>query len=513
MRYFRITIWHLLLVVLIVVGAMTGVLAGVQALLPAWHAPGLWLLLVLVSVDAVLTQWLVERERQGWSEQLTVRVVEMTLLVVAVRVASVAGEGVSWSLLETWLRDPLSFFGGRFSEYAFIALGVWLTATLLTHRTLQLDTEPPHKSVRGMPIDQAVLLEERALALLQFDRMWIGLTLVCVAGAVAALYQTPLLEMARSWSSLRSLLAVMLCALGGVLLHSEGQLDFVRYRWHIEQLDIAPTITQRWRRTSWLLILGALGLAVFLGGLVRYVPPPPPLTPVINLMLAFLIIVAWLVILVISLLLLPIAWLLSLFRGTPGPSLPTTPPPLPPIASEVGTRSLLAALIFWTCVALLIGIAVLRYLQQRTDVLALLNRWRGWRWLVALAKGVLADVRGWGDVALQALQRLRRPRRRAPVRRRPVRSDRAKVRALYRRMVQLSIKRGIGYRPSQTPYEFSDTLRASLPAIQEETQGLTDTYVAAEYGPQAPSAGDVRRARQWWRRIERVLGRKRPRSS
>ncbi len=510
MRQFRLTIWHLLLIIVIIVGSLTGVLTGLQAFLPAWQAAWLMPLLALVTADAVVTQWLVERERQGWSEQVVIRIVEATLLVVAARIASLAAEGAPLSTITTWLRDPLAFFGGRWSEYMLLAIVTWIVATTLAHRALQLDTEPPHSEVSKFPIDQAVLLNERSTALLRFDRLWITLAVLGVAGAVVALFRTPLIDILGSWASLQLLLAVLGCVLAGVLLHSEGQLDYLRFRWQIEQLDIAPAVARRWRRTTGLLAGGAIVVALLLGGMVRNVPPPPPLIPVLNLLFGLLVVITSLIIALISLLLLPFAWLISLFRGSETAPVPRfVPPSLPPVEQAVGERPLLPALIFWGCIVLLLALAVLRYLQQRSDVRALWSRWRGWRWLAALWRRTADDLRGWGELALERLQRLRRSRRSLPTRRTPVRGSRAQLRALYRRMVRLGTRRGVQYGASQTPYEWSSQLRATVPAIDQEAQGLTDAYVAAEYGPAVPNNMELRQARRWWRRIERVLLRRR----
>jgi hypothetical protein len=64
------------------------------------------------------------------------------------------------STIGTWLRDPLAFFGGRWSEYLIIAFVAWLAATMLTHRVAQFNAAPPHAGVRDLRIDQAVLLNE-----------------------------------------------------------------------------------------------------------------------------------------------------------------------------------------------------------------------------------------------------------------------------------------------------------------------------------------------------------------
>jgi len=511
MRQLRLTIWHLGLVIVIVVGSLSGVLAGVQTLLPRWQTPWLLPLVVLVAVDAGLTQWVVERDRQGWSEQIVVRVVEATLLVVLARLASLVAEGTPLSTIGTWLRDPLAFFGGRWSEYVIIAFVVWLVATSLTHRVAQFNAAPPHPGVRELRIDQAVLLNERAMALARFDRAWLTLTILGVAGVVAALFRAPLLDVISSWSSLQLLLAVLGCALAGVLLHSEGQLEFLQFRWQIDQLAIAPAVTQRWRRTTWLLACGAIVLALLLGGAVRFVPPLPPLLPVLNVLLTLLVLLTWLIVALVSLVLLPFAWLIGLLRGdeTAAPAPRFVPPPLPPIEQTVSERPLLPALIFWGCVVLLLGLAVLRYVQQRYDVATLLGRWRGWRWIMALWRRAVNDLRGWSELALQHIQRVRRERRIAAASRVPVRGNRAQLRALYRRMVRLSVRRGVQHQASHTPYEWSRRLRKEVPTVAKETQAFTDAYVAAEYGPAPPSKDEIHQARRWWRRIERVLLRRR----
>jgi hypothetical protein len=382
---------------------------------------------------------------------------------------------------------------------------------MLTHRVAQFNAAPPHPGVRDLRIDQTVLLNERAMALARFDHLWLTLTTLGVAGVVAALFRVPLLDILGSWSSLQLLAAVLGCTLAGVLLHSEGQLEFLQFRWQIDELAIAPAVTHRWRRTTWLLACGAIVLALLLGGAVRFVPPLPPLVPVLNVLLTVLVLLTWLVVALVSLILFPFAWLIGLLRGnqTAAPAQRFVPPPLPPIQQTVSERPLLPALIFWGCVVLLLGLAVLRYVQQRYDVAALLGRWRGWRWIMSLWRRAVDDVRGWGELALQQIRRVRRERHVGGARRVPIRGNRAQLRALYRRMVRLGVRRGVQHQASHTPYEWSHRLGTQVPTVAEETRAFTDAYVAAEYGPAPPSRDEVHQARRWWRRIERVLLRRR----
>src|SRR3712207_3972647 len=122
MRTFRLTLWHMLLVVAIVVGTVVALLAGVQALAPTWQAPWLLPLLVVVAIDGAITQWLVERERRHWTEQGPIRLAEAALVILCVRIASLAAEDMPLLTVQPWLRDPLLFLSGRFAEYLLLAL-------------------------------------------------------------------------------------------------------------------------------------------------------------------------------------------------------------------------------------------------------------------------------------------------------------------------------------------------------------------------------------------------------
>ena len=207
----------------------------------------------------------------------------------------------------------------------------------------------------------------------------------------------------------------------------------------------------------------------------------------------------------LGLLLAPIILLLSLLGG--GGGTPSIRPPAftpPQIAEAPRERPLWPALIFWGCVAILVGIAVLRYLNGRSDLREALRKWRLLRWLVRQSRELWSDTRGWIGLAATRVARLMR-RRRGGTRPSPSRGPHAQVRLLYRRMRDAGARRGVPARQTQTPYEYGHTLAGSIPAMEQDVLGLTDVYVAAEYGPAPARAPEVRRARQHWRRLQRWL--------
>jgi hypothetical protein len=509
MRNFKLVLWHILAMILIVTGAVLALAAGLQALFPEWQTPWIWLLVVFVATDGVLTQWLVERERRSLSEQGAIRAVEVLLLVISVRIVSLAADAAPLQSVQPWLRDPLAFFGGRFPEYALIALVVWLMATLLTHALMMLHVDAAATNMDDRQIEKALVLQDHAQALEQFDKLWMIYTGFALVGAALVVRQMPLSMIAQSWRTMQPLLAVLACMVGGLLLHSQGHLYQQRFTWQMDQVKVEADVSRRWHRATWLLLGVALIAGILVGSFVHYAPPLPPLAPVLGLMMALMALVMALVVGLLSLLILPFAWLMAWLAGESPPSPPVSlPPPPPQIVEQTGERPLLPALIFWSCVALLVSIAVLRYLQQRQDLRNFIGQWRGWRWLIHLWDETWADLRGWGNLAWQMVQRnLRHPRRGRRALPKSANSNQARLRALYRQMVRAAAQHGITRGPAQTPYEFTASLVTRVPTIQSEAQQLTDAYVNAEYSPDTPTSEQVRSARQLWRRIEHAISR------
>lgn len=150
MRTVRLSLWHMLLVVVMVVATVVAISSGVQTLFPEWHLPRFVPLCTLIALDAVATQRIVARERLGLAEQGPLRVVELLLVVIVVRVASLAAEDVPTAeLVRTWLLDPLAVFQGQFAMYLLLSALIWLSATRLTHAVLQFETELPREIGRA----------------------------------------------------------------------------------------------------------------------------------------------------------------------------------------------------------------------------------------------------------------------------------------------------------------------------------------------------------------------------
>ncbi len=510
-RNVKLTFSHGVLILAMLWGFFTALIAATERVLVNWREQGLIYLLLLVAVEAILTQRLVARERRRIEEQAGIRGLELLVIVLLVRVWSLRAEGAPLvDVVEPWLRSPLMFFGGTFGQYFLCALGAWALATLLAADVIEWTTDWMIGGAAESTIERDQLRQEWGQNVARFDRRYLLIVVITFAASGFALYDVPLFdggELPRR--GLLAALAGMVTLVAGLLLHSIGRLNQLQRNWDADSIDVDASVDRRWSRPAALLVLGLVLVAPLVSWLVL-LTPPPPLIPFVNLLLGVMTVVVSLVFLV---LLSPLILLLSLFRGE-RPQVPPQlfQPPQLPVAQETVERPLLPALIFWGCMLLLLVIALGRYVQGRADLQDTLRRWRLTRWLLhlfGLASGLWVDARGWVQLAGQ---RLRYATRRRPMRRRRAapRSPQAQLRTLFRRMQNAGARRGVPLGTAQTPLEYAGSLGQSLPMAREDVQGLTEAYVVGEYGPRPPGTREVRRARHHWRRLQRwLLGSKR----
>ena len=509
MRRITLDLRQGLLILLIVWGLFTTLVAAAERLLSTWHAPGLIALAVVAALEAIITQRLVVRERRRLEEQAGVRLLELVIIVLLVRLWSLLAQGESLPvMIGPWLREPLRFFGGRFAEYFLWALAAWGLATLLAADVLAWGGETGAVDLPQDSIEREQMQQEWGQTVARYDRRFVMIVFVTLAAAGFALNargpgdQAPI-----AIDSIRPAVAAMTVVVAGMLLHSTGQLGQLRRNWSADNIDVAPDIDRRWNRSGLLIMLGLVLLAPVLGRVVL-IAPPPPLVPIVNALLVVMTLAASLMVLLLSLLMAPLVWLLSSLSGGGQPASFQPPRFQPPqIAEPRGDRPLWPALIFWGCVLLLIGIALVRYFRGRSDLRDALLRWRLIRWLFEHGAAVWSDARGWAGLAATTVRRLSRRRARVKRPSRP-RGAKAQLRALYRRMREAGTRRGVAAGLAQTPYEFGAELGRALPAAREDVRGLTDAYVVAEYGPMPVGPSDVNRARRHWRRLQRWLRRR-----
>jgi|GEM_PF-3033681 len=506
MRVIRLSVWHSLLILLIIWGLFTTFVAVAERFAIAWQAPGLMTLMMLVALEAIVTQRLVARNRQRFEEQAGARLVELVLIVVLVRIWSIVAQGEPLgATIGPWLREPLLFVGGRFFEYFVWSMIGWLVATLLTADVINWGDETTAVIKLDDTIEREQMQQEWDQAVVRYDRRFAVVVLLTLAATAFALSNSTSIS-ARPFSASPQHLSIaaITVVIAGLLLHSAGRLDQLRRAWNADQIAVEPDVARHWGRSGILILAGLVLLAPLLGLLV-VVAPPPPLVPVANAILVVMTVAVSLVVLLLGVLLSPLILLLSLFDSTDRMP-PVAPRMLPPpqIADVRGDRPLWPALIFWGCVLVLVGIALVRYARSRSDLREALLRWRIVRWLVGWSTELWADTRGWISLATARAGRLRH-RRNVAQTRGQARGSQAQIRALYRRMREAAMQRGVPAGKAQTPYEFDAELGRALPVARDDAHALVEVYATAEYGPMLAGPAEVQHAQRSWGRLKRRL--------
>jgi hypothetical protein len=177
--------------------------------------------------------------------------------------------------------------------------------------------------------------------------------------------------------------------------------------------------------------------------------------------------------------------------------------------------ALLRAILSWSLLLGLLGFSLVFFLRQHSELAQKLIKLPGGRWLVTILNWLVSlfgGIRKGISSAVQAgLRRLReRSGLEAPgasggflsLRRL---NARQRVYYFYLALVRRGREHGLGRAPSQTPYEYASVLEPVLPAVDEDIETLTDSFIEARYSRHdvpPEKAGQVKRV---WERIRQSL--------
>jgi hypothetical protein len=302
-------------------------------------------------------------------------------------------------------------------------------------------------------------------------------------------------------------------------LMSQTQFAQLHGRWYWERIQISPGVARRWFWASLVLMVGLIGL-VFLLPTGYSVNLLELVRLALNLAAYALFLVFSLILTVITTLLLPLLALLGIGNRTGEEAaapfdfdLPMQPA-LP--GGEIPWLEVLKSLLFWL---VFIGGAILaggQYLRQNQELWSAIRRlrlvqWvgRAWDWLrlwLKQANRELNQTVGRGLAA--ARQRLQRQTAFRPAGAFSLRrlSPRERVIFYYLALVRRGGEQGLERQVSQTPYQYAETLRTSLPeAVQPDLSGITGTFVEARYSQHPVDAQQVGITRQAWEHLRAAL--------
>ena len=459
---------------------------------------------VLAALEVNYTRRLIRANYPSGSDVMRIRLIEAAFYFVAVKAASLAVRGLppggpaGWLLNASWWLDAETLLA---LVLAF-AMAVGVDGAL----------EDFDRVGESVEYDRDYVSSIDSLT----QRFFMGGALLLVFAGLARINLADILRLDRP--PVTGLVGnVLLYFLLGLLLLSQVRLELLAVRWQAQAVRMPPDLTRRWVRYT----LAFVGLAA----LVAFALPTGYTLGALGLLgevLTFILFILWtIVFLIVSLLLLPIGWLMSLFRSGPITARPLPPPPppdlpkltsqpLPPWADTA--RTIFVILV----VAGFVGYIVWSYLRDRPELIIAVRELaplralrRLWALLRHRVSGALASAREAAPLAWLR-ERLQRTSAAGPLSffRLGAAAPRDQVLFYYLSLLRRAGQQGFGRQPPQTPHEYEPVLEKNLPEAAPEAQSLTAAFEETRYSTHPVNAEHAQAARERWQRLRAALSRR-----
>ena len=510
------------LIALMVAAQCVGLIVVLEIVLPDQLWRPLTILAFVVALEGVYgTNWLEHHGHYIVSRPIH-RVGEFAIIVLIIRVITWLALGAWPDLVQLWayVLDPLVFFDGVFTITLIVTVFAWLRSLaigrLFSHLTITDDEVKAYQhAVKG---SKQPVTRDRSPILGECLRSWLwggGFLLLC--GATTT-FDLP--SLTRIDGPLRPEIvgALLIYALVGFWLLSQGRLSVMNERWMVFGMNAQPTVGRRWRRSS----LWILSLVMLLAALLP-IGSTAPMGSFVNWLFSGVFVVFQVLHGFVVLVIAGILWLLG-FDG-PGDvdrAIPEPPPPLVGMPEQVGGHAtpdgFFGGAIFWVFVGVIAVVVITVFLRDRgygTDWVGLKRLWRTVvRRLVAMWRGVANEVEDL-RIAIQAALRIDldiKASETSPWRfiRVNALTPRKQVQYFYLSALRHAGKRGVERRRHQTPLEYVADLTERWPEARGDAEALTAAFLKARYAREAVSDEDASAARSIWKRIRSVLKRQPP---
>lgn len=492
----------------------TPVAIAVERIVPGWQGGVFLAFAFLANLEGILSERLLSRQHvTGWA-YLASRLAETLTLLLLLKLLNYVFLG--WDRLvadaQLWVETPIEFVSvpDFYSGVPFLAM--WLLSIHFSRLLSQLDVveeqPPPDRTSPAyyMWLTQPSMAADRQEALDRVSELFIGsgIGLLILSTALRLMFpEAPV-----------PVLAILGYFALGIVLLSQAQFSGLHLMWQAQGIPVQSHIGQRW----------LVWVTVFLVGLtlVALVLPTTYSVGPLRAALAVLTLVFYVVTFMLGLVMLLMAWLVSLIL--PNVEMPATPqlalPAAVPAAAAGGAGEpwleMLLSGLFWLLVIGIAAYAVLRFVRERIGVAGGAGSW--WARFVAWLRDLWSGWLGWGH-GLQARLGRRSAGRQAgrPAAAGPGRlawlalrrlAPRELVRYFYLSTLQRAAGAGQPRRTHQTPYEYQATLEREFPELEPDLAGLTEAFVQARYNTRPVAAEEAQAVKPLWQRVRDALRRR-----
>lgn len=480
-----------------------------ERMAPGWNGAFLGWFFLAVGVETILSRN-ITRSLAGRDKWIFLAS-EFVFIAILIKILLYVLHGFSQILIDIqlWQADLSSFFS---AEY-FLVIVLTFSARLLCGRlfadfeTLQSDEEDVFAENIGFMEKDRLSTHQR------LQEMIIGTGLVIVFFTALTRVRLPVqLGIPDAWQA--PVVNVVLYFVLALILLSQSQFALLNGRWLWQRTPVSPALSRNW-------IIYTLAFFVVLGFLILLLPTHYSLQLLYALEVVFSYITQ-IIMFFMALIMFFFSWLFSLFATPNNQAQPNTLPPpqfnqiqATTPAAPIPWLETLRAVIFWIIFASILFYAIKTYVIQNRLLISTLGRVSFIAWLIAGLKSIWSWLLGVNQqVSATLAATFQRGRAKLAGVMNAETSEFANPRSLpprqkvifyYLTLVRRSSQRGLPRKSNQTPLQFEQTLRTSLPEVENEIDVLTDSFVEARYSKHEIDGEKVNLLQEFWKRVMTTL--------
>jgi hypothetical protein len=473
-------------------------------LLPGTDIGNLMLVCAIITIESFLSYWLFKHLPTAQKQVGLYRGTEIVLLLVVLKFYAESRLGLVsfWNNFLLWpVHFPMNIINARFLMTIIPVFTAWYLGSLfITDLSLLGIDDPAQMDDRPKEFPVRLLIVKRFLK--------VGMFVI----VLAAIPPQEIFQLNTAAAS-NAVPAVLVYFVLGTILLSLTRYASFETAWKRDKLIIPSMIPRRWFAYS-ALILVALVL------IISRLPNRFELGLIATINAIFHVIFMA-VLAIYGLIMFLFGSVLKLFlRNPPSGAIPivtVTPPPtnLPEASPGVTNWQLFESILIWGLLAILMILAVRQYLAYNKDIADELRGFRPIKWLMVIWKRIWNSIKSANQavgIYVQTRWKQLRSRELSSTRSggwgfiNPHRlSTRQKVIFYYLALVRRSGEAGFPRREEETPYEFANSLGASIKEERESLDTLTNSFIEARYSRHPIHADTANRTEIIWGTFRKVL--------
>jgi len=479
--------------------------------IPNWDGKYLVIVAALLAIEAQYS-----RRRLGQAELgrqvIVYRITELVFFLVFLKLLMYLLRGFEsiGNDLRLW-RDNFfyTFFSGEYLIVVIILAIIWGIATYLSGQLYQMEAD---EDILDMERESRMATHRKEVR----DRLAATILLmgVVMTGLGTLVYFTGNSEIANSPGLQVIVVPLVLYFVIGLVLLSLTQFSVLRVHWILDKIPFRSNLIIQW-------VVYSLGL-LLLVGFISLLLPTDYSIGILEFLNTVLSIILWILWAIAFVIMLPIAFIISLIYRLLGKSSEAPAPsyvemlPKAPAQNEssVGWADWLKSLVFWVVFLGIVTFSIIYYLRQNENLMARLRRFRLFNGLKVFFQKISSFFKGANDkiaTVIRTQVTKFQNRRKGELSRQfsfvnPTRlPPREQVKYYYLAAIRRGTDSGMPRTPNQTPAEYNQSIKDKLPEGAVEIASLTAGFEDARYSLHETTAETALKAKINWQKMRHVF--------